>query len=299
MNTTNPTLAPTLVLMAAGRGTRYGGLKQLEGFGPHGELIMDYAIADAVAAGFNKVVLIIREEHRALFEEKMVVHALRDQFHLEYAYQEQPLGTADAVRSAAPYINGPCVVLNCDDYYGGAGVFRQARGWLAENALEGMPLRYATLGYDIMAVLSPHGTVVRGICNVDADGKLLQLNETFDIQQVDGSITGKLADGTPVEVASSALCSMNFFLFPRAFLDEVQKDFLEYISKPRIEGRAGEFLLPPLLDQHRREGRAEVFAPRAVESQWCGVTNPSDREGVVQALASYHLEGRYGVLRLP
>ena len=299
MNTPNTTIEPTLVLMAAGRGTRYGGLKQLEGFGPNGELIMDYAIADAVEAGFTKVVLIIREEHRSLFEEKMAKHALRDKFHLDYAYQEQPLGTADAVRSAAPFIDGPCVVLNCDDYYGGVGVFRQARAWLAENAAEGMPLRYATVGYDILAVLSPHGTVVRGICTVDADGKLLQLDETFDIQQVDDVISGKLADGTPVEVPSSALCSMNFFLFPRAFLDEVQKDFQVYISKPRIEGRAGEFLLPTLLDQHRREGRAEVFAPRAVESLWCGVTNPSDREGVVQAFAGYHQEGRYGVLRLP
>lgn len=291
----------TLVLLAAGKGSRYGGLKQLEGFGPNGELIMDYSIADAVDAGFSKIVLVVREEHRAEFEAKMAKHAYRDRFELDFAYQREPLGTADAARSAAGVVDGPCAVINSDDYYGGLAVYRQVQEFLSSYDAADQPPRYALLGYPIAETLSPHGKVSRGICQVDADHQLLYLEENYELHRdpESGRIVGKNAAGEPVEIAEGTMCSMAYWLLPPQFMIEVEKDFQAYLSRPRIEGRAGEFLLTTVIEEQRASGRADVYVLPIDHSEWCGVTSPGDRDGVCAQLAAYHQQGRYGVLRLP
>lgn len=288
----------TLVLMAAGKGTRYGGPKQLEGFGPHGELLMDYSIADAVHAGFEKVVLVVREEHLQQFQEKMEGHALRQHFEVAYAIQEEALGTGDAARSAAPYVQGPCVVMNSDDYYGDVSLFLRAQEFLLTMRPEDAPPRYGMFGYPLSDTLSGFGRVARAICEVDAASKLQHISEWFDLHLgPDGVIYGMHGHDEQLQIDDRALCSMSFWLLPPQFMVEVERDFRGFLARPRLEGRAGEFHLTAVIEEHRASKRAEVTVLPLLHSSWCGVTNPGDRDGVVAKLAALHADGTYGILR--
>ena len=289
----------SLTLLAAGRGTRYGGLKQLEPFGPHGELIMDYSIADAVLAGFTKVVLVVHRDNLSLFEEKLAKHAMRDQFQLEFAFQEQPLGTADAARSAAPVVNEPTAIINADDYYGGQDVYSQVYNFLANINREQTLPHYALLGYPLRDTISEFGSVSRGVCRVDSHNRLQYLEEIYEIKRDEtGRIKGKTVSGDSVVLEEATLCSMAFWLLAPQFMVEVQQDYQDYLSKPRIEGRAGEFLLTSVIENQRLQNRAAVSVIPIAKSEWCGVTSPGDKDSVMAKLATYHEVGRYGRLRL-
>ncbi|MCL2498366.1 MAG: NTP transferase domain-containing protein [Symbiobacteriaceae bacterium] len=287
-----------LVLLAAGRGTRYGGLKQLEGFGPHGELIMDYTIADAVEVGFTRVVLVIRREHLELFQEKMTKHVLRHRFELHFAFQEEPLGTADAARSAATVVNGPMVIANSDDYYGGIQVYATAYHFLQSLSVSTSPTRYAMLGYRLQDTLPETGAVARGLCQVDAGQKLIHLQEWYEIhREADGAIYGHDGGGSMTWLEPTTVCSMAFWLLPPEFMPRVEQDFVNYLAKPRVPGRAGEFLLTSVIEEHRATGLAQVEVLPVVEARWCGVTSPEDKIKVEARLAEYHQQGLYSKLR--
>jgi len=292
----------TLVLLAAGRSTRYGGLKQLEAFGPGGEMIMDYTIADAVEAGFTKVVLVVSADHRDEFAAKLELHALRDRFQLAFTIQEERLGTGDAARSAASEVNEPFALLNSDDYYGNVNVFRQAADFLSTVNPAEQPMKYALLGYPLGETIPAAGNVSRGICTADESRTLSHLQEVYELHRSEGgSVLGKDATGNAVILTGEELCSMQFWLLAPGFMNEVEKDFQEYLAKPRLPGRAGEFLLTNVIEEHRASGRAQITVlPIAkADCDWCGVTNPEDRVEVMAKLAKKHAEGMYGRLRLP
>jgi len=284
--------------LAAGRGSRYGGPKQLESFGPHGEMLMDYTIADAVRAGFDKVVLVVSAEHRAECAAKLEKHAMRDRFQLAFTIQQEILGTADAARSAAPEVSGPFALLNSDDYYGGIEIFETAYNFLRSSDPAEKPSHYGMLAYPLGETIPAAGNVSRGICRVDESGTLLHLEETFELRyDADNRIIGKDRQGQEVFCAAEEVCSMQFWLLTSFFMSEVEKDFQAYLSRPRLPGRGGEFLLPTVIEEHRASGRARISVLPVAKSEWCGVTNPEDRQEVVTKLARFHAEGRYGILR--
>ena len=287
----------TLVLLAAGMATRYGSMKQSEGFGPHGELLMDYSIADAVTAGFSRIVMVIKEEYQQLFDELLSAHVMRADFELLYAYQKEPHGTADAVRSAASVVDSPFAVINSDDYYGGSDVYVAALGFLNSLNSEAPP-RYGLLGYPLCDTLSDYGQVARGICDVDENYRLNSLVEWFQIHSDhDGAVFGSDAGGKKQQLDSKAICSMNFFMLPPTFMTEIEKDYEDYLAKPRQPGRAGEFLLSTQIDAHRNSGRADVVVLPLTKADWCGVTVSEDAPEVRKKLARLHEEGRYSRLR--
>ena len=291
----------TLVLLAAGRGSRFGGPKQLMPFGPSGELIMDYAIADAVDAGFSKIVLVIRREMESDFAPLMAKHAYADRFELEFAFQAEALGTGDAARSAASAVKGPSAIINSDDYYGGKEIYRQAADFLRQIEINDskLPLHYGILGYPLQETIYENSSVSRGICSVEGDSKVVRIVETFEIhREADGIIYGSDAAGDKFALDDSSVTSMTFWLFPKAFYSELDKDFAEYMASPRLPGRAGEFLLTNVVDKQMQRGAATVFSIPVKDSNWCGVTSPEDRPMVEEKLAKLHENGMYGRLRL-
>ena len=291
-------MSATLVILAAGQATRYGSLKQLEAFGPNGELLMDYAIYDAINAGFDKVVVVINEEHRQTFTDILDKHILRSKFQLQLAVQDKPLGTADALRSAAPYVHEPMAVLNSDDYYGDGEVFRQAYAYLQQLQVKGTPLRYALLGYPLHATISLHGKVSRGICTCDEQGMLTKMVEWYGVHfNHDHVLYGTNSAGEIIQLDDHATCSMTFWLFPPEIMKELSNDFLLYSSFSHVPGRAGEFMLTSIIEVHRAAERATVQVLPVASPRWCGVTSPEDRDVVIARLEDLHLAGVYGVLR--
>jgi hypothetical protein len=284
--------APTLVILAAGMASRYGSQKQTEGFGPNGETIMDYSIFDAMRAGFGKVVFIIREDFaeafKANFEPK-----LKGKIATEYVYQAlnkftegkqvnpariKPWGTAHAVLCTKGVVNEPFAVINADDYYG-KEAFEQAFRFLTNEC---NAKTYCILGYELSNTLSENGTVSRGVCSIDANNVLIQINERTKIYRKDGQIVFE-EEGVETSLKEDTRVSMNFMCFAPNFIDLCENEFSDFLDKQGQELKS-EFYIPYVTGLFSTKGLGDVKVI-PTDAKWFGVTYKEDAPGVKQSIS--------------
>lgn len=299
---------PTVVIMAAGLGSRYGGLKQAEPVGPNGELLIDYSMHDAIRAGFGRVVCVIKRENQGIFEERIASRHRKTP--LVYAYQElqdlpagftvpagreKPWGTAHAVFCCRKLVREPFMVINADDYYG-PEVFRTICGFLTSGRPEDGGLRFAMAGYLLRNTLPPSGTVARGVCSTDGGGMLTGIDERFRIGWADGKIVDADPE-RPREFAPDAVVSMNCWGFP-AGTPEVFEPFFTGFLRTMKHPLTEEFMLPGVVDLLLRSGRASCRV-LPVRSRWYGVTYREDHPRVAAAMRILHADGTYPERLMP
>ena len=294
-------MKPTLVVLAAGMASRYGSMKQVQGFGPSGETIMEYSIYDAIQAGFGKVVFIIRKEFLDLFKEAFG-SKLEGKVEVDYAFQEltkfvgdrqipderkKPWGTAHAVLCCKDIVNEPFAVINADDFYGKDG-FVKAYDFLTKEASD---TNYAIIGYELKKTLSDNGSVSRGVCNVDADANLVDINERTKIYRNDKGIITYEEGDTLHEVSEDASVSMNFFAFAPNFITQCETYFGEFLDKEMANPK-GEFFIPLVVDKvvKNKEGNVKVIPTSA---QWFGVTYKEDAPEVKASVDALVAGGHY------
>lgn len=286
----------TLVIMAAGMGSRYGGgIKQLERVGPSGEIIMDYSIFDAKAAGFDKVVFITRRDLEKDFRE-IIGNRVEKKIETEYVFQElsdlpdgffapegriKPWGTGHAVLSCLGTVKEPFAIINADDYYG-REAFVKVHDFLANADLTKQG-HYCMAGFILGNTLSENGAVTRGVCEVDESGYLRKVVETFGIAREGGRALGKNAAGEPVALSLGSAVSMNMWGVTPEFLLELECGFADFLRKGGISDMKSEYLLPQVIDMMIQEGRADVKVLETPD-KWFGVTYKEDKEAVVGAL---------------
>src|SRR5262245_42215205 len=259
-------MKPTLVILAAGMASRYGSMKQVEGFGPSGETIMDYSIYDAIRTGFGKVVFIIRKEFEKNFRE-IVGKDIEGRIAVEYVFQElnkfsegykipaertKPWGTAHVVLCAEEKVKEPFDVINADDFYGKDG-FAKASNFLANDCNE---RTYSIIGYELLKTLSEHGTVNRGVCEVDNKGNLVSVVERLNVAQVGDKIVCN-DDQTPKELSLDTHVSMNFWCFHPSLFEYTKKIFKEFLAKNASNPKA-EFFIPIVADKFIKEGKGII-----------------------------------------
>ena len=294
----------TLLIMAAGLGSRYGGNKQIDRIGPNGEILMEYSIHDAVEAGFDKVVFVIRKSMDELFR-SMIGDKIAKKVHVEYAYQEydslpggfiapadrtKPYGTVHAVLCAKNVIHEPFAVINADDYYG-----RDAFTAMAASLkkLQGTRDRASMVAYYLKNTVSENGHVTRGVCTKDADGNLLKVTETYKILPFpDGTIRDINDDPAGVVLDPNSLVSMNFWGFAPSFFDQGEKYLAAFLASPDGDPLKKEYVLPSLVDtlMHENGLKVEVLSTDAV---WFGVTYKEDKAYVAGELKKLHDAGMY------
>ena len=297
-----------LVIMAAGIGSRFGGgIKQLEPVGPGGEIIMDYSIYDALKAGFDKIVFIIRRDLEEDFRE-VIGNRIEKMARVEYAFQElgdlpegfsvpegrkKPWGTGQAVLSIKGLVDGPFLVINADDYYGKEG-FQKIHDYMVNHMKEdGDVYDMCMGGFILRNTLSDNGTVTRGVCTLDGDGSLKEVTETYEIRmEADGSMKAQDEQGNPVQVNPDQHVSMNMWGLPAAFLKELEKGFPEFLENLKEGDIKSEYLLPKIIDKLVKAGKARVEVLET-KDKWFGVTYKEDKETVVEAIRSLIAEGAY------
>jgi choline kinase len=292
-------MKPTLVILAAGMASRYGSMKQVQSFGPGGETIMDYSIYDAIRAGFGKVVFIIRAQYAAQFQ-SIFEPKLKGLIETEYVFQEldsftngysfptdrsKPWGTAHAVLCAKEVVKEPFAVINADDFYG-RNAFEQAVRFLQT----GCDTRtFGIVGYDLAATLSEHGTVNRGVCQLNKEGDLASITERINIARVNGIITCQ--DGlAPETLSEDTKVSMNFWCFATSFFDRTATQFANFLNESGQELKS-EFFIPLVADQFIQEGGKIKVVP--TQSSWFGVTYKEDAPFVQQSLENLINAGEY------
>lgn len=298
---------PVLVVMAAGMGSRYGGLKQIDPVGPNGELIIDYSIFDARRAGFDTVVFVIKPELERAFR-AAIGDRLSRYMKVGYAFQElkdlpagytvpegreKPWGTCHAVLAARKLVDGPFAVINADDYYG-PEAFQEIYDYLSANPDEGGVYRYAMVGYRLGNTVTENGTVARGVCEEDENGFLHQITERTRIAK-DGDNARYTEDGgaTWTALAGDTVVSMNLWGFTRSFMDEAKVEFPAFLRRTLVEDPLkGEYFLPAVVADLIGGGKARVKVLRSGD-RWYGVTYPQDKPVVVDALARMTRDGRY------
>ncbi|HZJ87035.1 MAG TPA: sugar phosphate nucleotidyltransferase [Erysipelothrix sp.] len=288
----------TLVILAAGMGSRYGGLKQIDEFGLNGEAIIDFSIYDAIEAGFNKLVLIIREEHEAIFEE-VLVEKLRPHIEVEYAFQdvndvpnwfeipetrEKPWGTTHALLSARNHVDTPFMICNADDYYGKTSFVEMA------NFLNNVEENEASMmGYILDNTLTDHGTVTRGVCE-GIDGYLHKIVETDGIKRTDKGLVG--GDDEAL-LPDGSLCSMNFWGFTPDIFELMNERFEAFLKEDALKDpEKSEALLPNDVGVLIDEGKLKVKILETNE-QWFGVTYQEDKEKVLETFKKFQTTGVY------
>lgn len=293
-------MQPTLLILAAGMGSRYGGVKQLDQFGPNGETIIDYSLFDAIRAGFGKVVFIIREELRADFEE-IFLPKLQGRIEVDFAIQAlksyvpeelgavkrtKPWGTGHAMLCAKDHTQTPFAVINADDFYG-REAFEVMADFLRTNTDDRL---HAMVGYEVKNTLSENGSVSRGVCAVGENGNLTSVIERTKIYEQDGRIIYEEAEElTPLDPSTPV--SMNFWGFMPSVFPLVQKQFESY-AVANIDSPKAEFYIPTVMTTliQTDTGHCKVFRS---QSAWFGVTYPEDKPTVQAALAKLHEEGVY------
>ncbi len=291
---------PSLIVLAAGMGSRYGGLKQIDPMGPNGETVLDYSVYDAIRAGFDRVIFVIREDFADAFREGIGAR-FAGRIKVDYAFQKledlpapftppegrtKPWGTTHAVRAARDLIDGPFAVINADDFYGHDAYLRAAE-FLADVS----PDQCALIAYPLQNTLSEHGQVNRGICEVSADGLLEGVEEFVKIgREADGKVTGEGLDGIRREIRPAAPSSMNFWLFPAQFVNDLEDEFLEFLEKHLAV--TGESYIPTVVDSLLNKGKTSCRAI-TTDSSWFGVTYAEDKEFVVKAIADLIAAGDY------
>lgn len=303
-------MKPTLLVLAAGMGSRYGGLKQMDGLGPNGETIIDYSIYDAVAAGFGKIVYVVRE----YFKEDMQKHVseryknvrCNDGAPLEFQFvtqelnkiparftlnqeREKPWGTAHAVLMAKDVIKEPFAIINGDDYYG-KDSFRILADWL--RAHENTTGEYSIVGFKLENTLTESGGVSRGICTADANGILTHVEEHHKIaKEADDRVYGENSSAARVELDGNNLCSMNMWGFTPDYFEKSEKIFEKFLEE-NINQLKTEFYIPYAIDCMVKDGSAKTEL-LSTPSRWFGVTFKEDRPGVVAKFREFAINGVY------
>ena len=296
-----------LVIMAAGIGSRFGGgIKQLEPVGPGGEIIMDYSIHDAMEAGFNKVIFIIRRDLEKDFKE-IIGHRIEKLLPVEYAYQElqdlpagyevtpgrtKPWGTGQAVLSVKGMVDGPFLVINADDYYGREG-FRRIHDYMAEHMDSQSEIYDICMGGFVLSnTLSDNGTVTRGVCQVDGDGFLTNVTETYNIQMKEDGLHATDESGAPVTISPSQPVSMNMWGLPASFIQELEKGFPVFLDSLKEGDIKSEYLLPKIIDNLVQNKKARVTVLDTPD-KWFGVTYREDKQAVTDAIRVMIVSGVY------
>lgn len=295
---------PTLVILAAGLASRYGSAKQVDGFGPNGERIIDYSIFDAIRAGFGKVVFVIREEFlqvmKDLFDKKLegkieVSYAFQD-FDLtkfgvtEVIERQKPWGTAHAVMSASEHVSGPFCVINADDFYG-YDAFKKMSEFLTADVSD---TKMALVGFNVGNTLSDFGYVSRGVCEVDENGNMLSVTERTNIyRRQDDQIVYKEDDQEHPLVETTPV-SMNFWGFDPIILDVAKAGFPAFVEQNKDNPKA-EYFIPSIPDQMVHQGTAD-FKVIPTEAKWFGVTYPEDKPFVTKQIADLVEQGAYPVV---
>lgn len=297
---------PVLVIMAAGMGSRYGGLKQIDPVDEQGHIIMDFSIYDAVQAGFRKVIFVIRKEHYEAFR-RAIGDRISDRVEVEYVFQEladlpdgfsvpegreKPWGTGHAVYSCRNVIDGPFAVINADDYYG-SEAFSLIYDALVKSEDDGKQ-HYAMVGYRLGNTLTENGSVSRGICSVDDTGHLCSICErVYIVKRGEGAAYSEDGGTSFTEISPEETASMNFWGFPGSFLKELGSLFTEF-QKETVPSNPlkAEFYLPSAVSSMIDAGRADVIVRRSSD-KWFGVTYKEDKPQVCAAIAAMKEKGIY------
>jgi len=297
-------MKPTLLILAAGMGSRYGGLKQVDPVGPNGEAIIDYSIYDAIRAGYGKVVFVIREsfadEFKETFEPK-----LKDKIETAYAFQElksmvpkgiqihpervKPWGTGHAVLVAKDVVNESFVVINADDYYGPTA-YQMIPDYLNSVSYPSIP-NYCMVGYGLKKTLSEHGFVSRGVCQTNSDGFLETVVERTHIEKTDGKILSQLSEDNFMELTGEEVVSMNIWGFAPSYFEYLEKYFHDFIQE-NANNPKGEFYIPYVVNDLIEEGEVNL---KVLQSQdnWIGVTYKEDKDLAVQNIKQLIEKGVY------
>ena len=297
---------PVLVIMAAGMGSRYGGLKQIDPIDEHGHIIMDFSLFDARAAGFERAVFIIKKENKQAFREAVgdrvseymdVAYAFQDVADLPEGYsvpegRTKPWGTAHAILSAAPQIHGPFAVINADDYYG-KQAFQLIYDFLA-NTRDDSHYRYAMVGYHLGNTVTENGHVARGVCEVDGEGMLVSVTERTRIEQREGGIAYTEDDGASWhELPFEAVVSMNLWGFSDSLLREAKAGFPAFLERALVENPLkAEYFLPSVVSDLIASDKATVRV-LTTPDKWFGVTYKEDKPIVEAAIRQMRADGLY------
>lgn len=298
---------PVLVVMAAGMGSRYGGLKQIDPVDPEGHIIMDFSIYDAVRAGFEKVVFIIKKENEADFREAIgdrvsryvqVSYVYQDLHNLPEGYQVpegrvKPWGTGHAILSCAGEVDGPFVVINADDYYGPHG-FSMAWDFLTQNQDGPDEYRYMMVGYRLENTLTENGHVARGVCEMDEQGFLKDIHERTRIEKRPGGAAYTEDEGeTWISLPGDATVSMNMWGFSASILKELAERFPKFLDENLEKNPLKcEYFLPFVVDELLKEKKASVKVAKSMD-RWYGVTYREDKPMVMEAVRRLKEKGVY------
>lgn len=296
----------TLVILAAGMGSRYGGLKQIDPVGPDNSIIIDYSIYDAVKNGFNKVVFIIKEENEEIFRE-VIGDKVSKYVQVEYVFQStdklpegfecpadriKPWGTAHAIYCCKGVVNEPFMVINSDDFYG-RGASEAISKWIDGTDFSGDKYNFAMAGYYLKNTLTDNGTVSRGVCDVDDNGQLVDVIERTKIMRVNGKICYTEDEQSWTELPEDVLCSMNCWCFPAEFIDEIEKYFIEFLkNEVPANPLKSEFFLPFLVRDLLSEKKCTVDVLET-KDKWFGVTYKEDKPDVVKSVQALVDAGVY------
>jgi hypothetical protein len=295
-------MKPTLVVLAAGLGSRYGSLKQMDRVGPSGETIIDYSVYDALRAGFGKAVFIIRRDIEAEFRE-VFAGRLGGRIAIETVFQElddlpsgfrvpagrtKPWGTSHAVLMAAPKVREPFAVINADDFYGRDAFVRMA-GFL--GGLTVSDARFSVVGYGLRSTLSAHGSVARGVCEVGPDGLLTGIIERTRIERDGETVVDRSVEGLPLVLPESTVVSMNFWGFTPLYFERARAAFAEFL-RVRGEDPKAEMYIPLVVNDMVKNGRATV-AVLPTAARWFGVTYREDKPRVMAELEALVRAGEY------
>ena len=297
---------PVLVIMAAGMGSRYGGLKQIDPIDEQGHIIMDFSIYDAMAAGFEKVVFIIKKANEAAFKES-IGERISQKIQVEYVYQEleklpegftvpegrqKPFGTGHAILCCKEVLDEPFAVINADDYYG-KHAYRAIYDYLVSHEDDQL-YRYTMVGYALKNTLTENGHVARGICQTDAEGFLTGIDERTHIEKRGAGAAFTEDEGkTWTELSMDSTVSMNMWGFSQSILKELESGFVEFLKNklPKNPLKA-EYCLPVAVDGLLSEGKASVQVLNS-QDKWYGVTYKEDKEMVVKAISELKKQGLY------
>ena len=298
---------PVLVVMAAGMGSRYGGLKQIDPVGSHGEAILDYSVYDAHEAGFETVVIIIKEAIKKDFMETVGARLAQAPVEIRYAYQEldklpegyavpadrtKPWGTSHAVLCAKEAVDGaPFAVINADDYYG-KSAYKVMYDALSK-AEDGEKFDYCMVGYEVSKTVTENGSVARGVCYADENGYLTEVIERTRIEKHADGIKFTEDGENWVDLADDTIVSMNMWGFTPSFLDAIEEGFAAFLDKALAENPLkGEYFLPSVVMNLLTSGKAQVKVLTSPD-KWYGVTYAADKPVVVAALKGFAAEGKY------
>ncbi len=293
-------MKPTLLILAAGMGSRYGGLKQIDGIGPNDEPIIEYSIYDAINSGFGKIVFVIRKEFDAAFKERF--DGFKDRIHIEYAYQpvhvelegvelvkrEKPWGTSHAVLVAKDVIQEPFAVINADDYYGAESFSIMAK--FLQNDCS--PSLMSMIGYTLYNTLSEHGTVNRGVCQLNANNELVEVIERTKIVELEGKVYYNVGGDEPqVALDAQSIVSMNYWGFHPSIFEEIENGLHQFMKDNATDPKA-EYYIPTIVTD-MIESKKMAVKVMPTNDNWFGVTYKEDKPMAVMAINKQIAEGVY------